>query len=93
MAWCSRVDGLFPMYFVAWRIYPRGDCVWISIGRSTVVHGEKEEVMGLFERKSCWKKIEGRVGLAEVEFATSLEIGISFLSNLYKVVISLSEIL
>lgn len=42
--------------------------------------------MGLFERKSCWKKIEGRVGLAEVEFATSLEIGISFLSNLYKVV-------
>lgn len=46
--------------------------------------------MGLFERKSCWKKIEGRVGLAEVEFATSLEIGISFLSNLYKIVVSLS---
>lgn len=49
--------------------------------------------MGLFERKSCWKKIEGRVGLAEVEFATSLEIRISFLSNLYKVIVSLSEIL
>lgn len=49
--------------------------------------------MGLFERKSCWKKIEARVGLAEVEFATSLEIRISFLSNLYKVVVSLSEIL